>query len=213
MMLLIALFAAASLEDVLTKMDAAAASFKGMAAQVSYTKLTAVVNDKSTESGGIFMQKSPKGYKVLIEFREPEKKTVLFANGKAFIYREKINVQEEYAVGDQRDVVDQFFQLGFGGGGHELTKSYGIAVDGDETVAGVATVKLTLAPKGKLKDVTKVELWISKEHWTPVQQRFTEGASKDYTEVTYLNVQEGPQPDKIFKTNANGKTRHVTPGK
>ncbi len=209
MILLVALLGLA-LDDVLVKMDAAALNFKGMSAQVSYTKFTEVVKDKSVESGGIFMQKSNKGYKVLIEFREPEKKTVLFANGKGLIYREKINVQEEYSLGDKKDIIDQFFQLGFGGGGHDLTKSYAITMDGDDTAAGVPTVKLTLIPKGKLHDVTKVELWISKERWTPVQQRFTE-VSKDYTEVTYRGVQEGPQPDKIFRTNANGKTKHVNP--
>jgi len=198
------------LDEVLTKMDAAAASFQGMSAQVSYTKMTYVVNDKSVKSGGIYMKKDKGGYKFLIQFNEPERETVLFEKSKAQIYHEKINQIEEYDLGNKKDLVDQFLVLGFGGGGHELAKSYNIALGADEVVDGKPTVKLELTPKGSVaKTFSKIELWIAKDKWTPVQQRFTE-PSKDYTEVNYSNVQEGA-PNSVFTIKTNKKPKVVKP--
>src|SRR5438876_11003513 len=62
-----------SLADVLSHMDAASAAFETMVADISYTKVTVIVNDRSTEKGVIYF-KRPKGkrdFKAKIEFREP----------------------------------------------------------------------------------------------------------------------------------------------
>jgi outer membrane lipoprotein carrier protein len=203
------------LDDVLKNMDAAAARFQGLAAQISYTKVTVVVDDKSTERGGIFFQKEKggRGYKVLIQFNDPDTKTVLVKGGKAEIYREKINQIEEYDIGKDRERFEQFLLLGFGAGGTQLKKAYAVTLAGDAPAAGETTYKLDLIPQGSMaRHLTRIELWISKKTWQPVQQRFTE-PTKDHLTVIYTNVREEPQPDSRFEIRWTGKKpTRIKPG-
>ena len=48
----------ATVDDVLTKMDQAASSFKGMASNIDQMKYTAVISDKSTENGSFLLKKN-----------------------------------------------------------------------------------------------------------------------------------------------------------
>ncbi len=202
-----------SLEDVLKRMDEAAARFQGLSAQLTYTKVTVVVDDKSTESGTIYFQKEKggKGYKVKIDITQPDPKTVLVRDGKVRIYRPKINQIEEYDVGKKKELMEQFLLLGFGAGGHELAKAYGVTLGGPCTLNGAPCIKLDLQPKGDMtRNLTKVELLLSPETALPIQQRFTE-PTRDHLTATYMQVKPGPQPDAIFKIHAP-RAKTVKPG-
>ena len=202
------------LEDVLTKMDAAAAKFKGMSASVSYTKVTVIVDDRDVKNGGIHLEREKGGYKIKIDFTTPEPESLLFKGNKAEIYHPKIDQEEIYDVGKNKDMIEQFYAVGFGGGGREILKSYTVTLGADEKIGDTMAVKLNLTPKGSMPgNFTKVEIWLSPAKWTPVQQRFTE-KSKDYLEITYSNVLEGDQPDSLFNIKGiTGKTKKVYPGK
>lgn len=215
--LLVLLLASASaadgLEDVLKRMDEAAARFQGLSAQLTYTKVTVVVDDKSTESGTIFFQKEKggKGYKVKIDITQPDTKTVLVRDGKVKIYRPKINQIEEYDVGKKKELMEQFLLLGFGAGGHELAKAYGVTLGGPCTLNGAPCIKLDLQPKGDMtRNLTKVELWLSPETALPIQQRFTE-PTRDHLTASYMQVKLGPQADSVFHIKAPG-AKTVRPG-
>jgi len=206
--------AADGLEDVLKRMDDAAARFVGLSAQLTYTKVTVVVDDKSTESGTIYFQKEKggKGYKVKIEITQPDPKTVLVRDGKVKIYRPKINQIEEYDVGKKKELMEQFLLLGFGAGGHELAKAYGVTLGGACNLNGAACIKLDLQPKGDMtRNLTKVELWLSPETALPMQQRFTE-PTRDHLTASYQQVKPGPQADSVFKINAPSGVKTVKPG-
>jgi len=210
------LLAADRLADVLAHMDAVAARFTGVTAQVSYTQVTVVVNDKSTQSGGFFLQrdKHGKNYKILIEFRQPDEENILFKNNKAQIYKPKIALIEEYDVGKEyKDLLNQYLMVGFGGSVEGMKGGYDIILGGDGKINGVNTVKLTLNPKGSAAGKSQVELWISQDNWLPVQQRSTNLTSKDYLEIVYSNVQPQDLPDKVFELHTKGKVTTVRPGK
>ena len=205
---------AETLEQVLSKMDAAAARFHGLSAQLSYTKVTLVVDDRTTESGHIYFkkEKAGKGFKVLIEFTQPEPKTVLFRDNKAWIYRRKIAEMEEYDLGKNRERLEQFLLLGFGAPGHDLLKAYKVTLAGEVNLSGAATVKLDLAPQGSLaSQLRKVELWLSRDTWQPIQQQFTE-PSGDYLVARYTNIKESASlPDSVFQIKTSGKVKKVRP--
>ena len=206
--------AADRLEEVLSKMDAAAARFRALTAQLSYTKVTLVVDDRTTETGSIYFKKDRggKGFKVLIEFTQPEPKTVLFRDNKASIYYPKIAQIEEYDLGKNRERVEQFLLLGFGAPGHELLKAYSVTLAGEMNLNGTPTVKLDLTPQGSLtRNLRKVELWLSRDTWQPVQQQFTE-PSGDYLITHYSDVRETPGlPDSQFQIKTSGKVKRVRP--
>ncbi len=205
---------AETLEQVLSKMDSAAVRFHGLSAQLSYTKVTLVVDDRTTESGDIYFkkEKAGKGFKVLIEFTQPEPKTVLFRDNKAWIYRPKIAEMEEYDLGKNRERLEQFLLLGFGAPGHDLLKAYTVTLAGDVNLSGAATVKLDLAPQGSLaSQLRKVELWLSRDTWQPVQQQFTE-PSGDYLVARYTNIKESASlADSVFQIKTSGKVKKVRP--
>jgi outer membrane lipoprotein-sorting protein len=206
--------AADRLDDVLAHMDAVAANFKGVSAQVSFTQVTVVVDDKSTQSGGFYLQRDKKGgYKILIEFREPDEKNILFKDNKAQIYKPKIAQVEEYDVGKEyKDLLNQYLMVGFGGRIDEMKRGYTITLGGDAKILGVNSVKLTLKSKDTANK-RQVELWISQDNWLPVQQRSTDLVSKDYLEIAYSNVQPGDPGDKRFDLHIKGKVTWVHPGK
>jgi outer membrane lipoprotein-sorting protein len=208
------LLAADRLDDVLAHMDAAAVRFNGVRAQISYTRVTVVVNDKSTQSGGISLARDKKGYKILIEFREPDEEDILLKNNKVNIYKPKIAQNEEYDLGkENQDLVNQYLMVGFGGRVEDMKRGYDITLGGDATINGVNAVKLNLKPKGTLASKMLVELWISQTNWLPVQQRSTDPVTKDYTDVVYSNVQEQPLKDSVFDLHFKGNVKTVHPGR
>jgi len=206
--------AADALEDVLKRMDDAAARFQGLTAKLTYTKVTVVVNDESKESGTIYFQKEKggKNYRVKIDITEPDPKVVLVKDGTAKIYRSKTNLIEEYNLGKKKELMEQFLLLGFGAGGHELAKAYGVTLGGPCNLNGTACIKLDLQPKGDMtRNLKKVELWLSTETALPIQQKFTE-PSNDHLTASYMQVKVGPQPDSVFNLNAPRGAKTVRPG-
>lgn len=209
----VSLPAADNLEDILKQMDAAAAKFRGLSAGISYTHVTVVVDDKTVETGTIYFQKekSGKGYKVLIDFTQPAPKTVLVKGNEVRILRPKINQVEVYAIGEKKELMEEFLLLGFGGGGHELAKVYKVTLAPECSLDGAACVKLNLVPQGGMaKNLKAVELWLSPDTWLPLQQKFTE-SSRDHTTVRYTKVKAEIQPDDRFKLNDKG-FKVVKPG-
>ena len=68
---------------------------------------------------------------------------------------------EEFNLGKNRGLVDQFLLLGFGTAGKELRKGYGIKLAGEATVEDRKTVELELTPKSEdvLKQFSKIQIW------------------------------------------------------
>jgi outer membrane lipoprotein-sorting protein len=186
--------AAASLKEVLDRMDRAAASFQAVTAKVRKASLTAVINDETVEQGVLWMARSArKIVRMKIEFREPDPRVLAFAGRKGEVYYPKINTVQEYDLGRHGALVDQFLLLGFGTPGRELARDYQIRLAGAEQVAGLRADRLELVPKAKeaRQHIAKVELWIADPGGYPVQQKFYT-PSGDTTTITYTGVVINP---------------------
>lgn len=207
---------APSLDEILTKMDAAAAGFKSVVADITYTKVTVIVNDKSVEKGHIFFKRNvgkKNDFKIRINFTDPAERVVLLANNKGYIYRPKIAQAEEYDLSGSKEAMDQFLLLGFGTPGHELAKAYKITVGGAEKIGNQDTVKLDLIPNSGnvARHIKKVELWISRETSEPVQQKFTE-PTDDYLITLYESPKLNTQiSDSEFNLKFPPKTKIIKP--
>ncbi len=193
---------AASLDQVLRHMDETAATFSSMSSKIRRVAHTAVINEDNVDSGSMYLKRS-KGHEVrmLVELTEPDQKSVAFQGRKVELYFPKIQTVQEYDVGKNKEMVEQFLLLGFGSSGKELAASYTIRDLGEETVAGQKSTRLELTPKSKqvLEHLKKVELWISDSGGYPVQQKFFLQGD-DYTQVTYSDVKLNPNlPDSAIK--------------
>jgi outer membrane lipoprotein-sorting protein len=180
--------APADLAEVLTQMNEAAKRRTTVSANLEYTKVTVLVNDKSTETGQILYHKT-KNPEIRIDFQKPDRKVILFRKSKAEIYFPKINQIQEYDLEQKSGLVQQFLLLGFGQETGELKKSYGVRFLKEEDLEGDTTALLELLPRKEsiASQLVKIQLWISEESWLPVQQKFFE-SDGDYLVARYTGV-------------------------
>ena len=197
-----------TLLGVVKQLDRSSKTFQSLKADIERTKVTVVVNDKSTESGQIFVRRDEK---MRIEFTQPDPRTLLRTGNQVFLYNPKIKRVEEYDLGKHQAEVDQFLLLGFGTSGSELEKGYGVVLIGEEELDKHQVLKLELTPKSEnvRKQVTKIIIWIDETTWLPAQQQFFEAGSQDYLLIHYTNIQRNsPLTDNEFKPHwPKGVTR------
>jgi len=199
-----------TLESVLAQLDASAKDFHSLAADIERTKVTVVVNDRSTETGNIYVR----GDKMLLELKAPDPRTILRTGDSLFIYNPGLKRVEEYNLGKNRALVDQFLLLGFGTEGKELQKGYLVALLKEDKIDDKKTVELELTPKSKevRNQIARIQIWLDESSWLPVQQEFYEAGSGDYSIVHYSKVIRNPGlPDSQFKPHWPKGTEKIKP--
>lgn len=188
-----------TLEAVLKQLDTEAKQFQALTASLERTKFTAVVNDRSTEAGQIFVRRDDK---MRIEITQPDPRTVLRRGDDFYVFNPRTNRVEQFDLGKNRSLVEQFLLLGFGTPGGDLRKGYLLTLLGEPQMGGRRVVWLELTPKSEevRHHVSKIQLWIDQANWLPVQQKFFETGSGDYMEIRYSNVVRNPRiPDSRFR--------------
>lgn len=186
-------------DSVLGMMDRTASDFRTLTADIEHIKYTDVVKDTSTESGKIFVRRDEK---MRIEFQKPDSRTILRTGDSLFVFTPKINRVEEYDLGKNREMVDQYVLLGFGTRGEAVRKSYLVSMTGEAEVDHKKCAILELTPKNDQvrKQIAKIQMWIDEASWLPIQQKFFESGSEDYLIFHYTNVMKNLKiPDSQFK--------------
>jgi len=200
-----------TLENVLKQLDAQASDFHSLTADLERTKVTVVVNDKSTESGQISVRRDGK---MRIELTQPDPRTILRDGDSFYIYNPKIHRVEEYNLGKKKSVVDQFLLLGFGTSGSSLKETYEIALRTEETLDNRKVLLIELLPKTDevRKQLSKIQLWLDESSWLPIQQQFFEMGSGDYFVIRYRNMNRNVHiPDSVFKPHWPHGTTKIQP--
>ena len=199
-----------ALQKVLSEMDAAAASFHTTQANFVWEQYWKVVNDKDSQKGTVYYRRSGKEIQMMAEIADPPK-SVLFADGKVQVYEPKLKRVTAYEAGKNRDAVESFLVLGFGGSGHDMLKSFDVQYLGTENVDGVNAAKLELLPKSdRVRNIfAKIWLWIDPARGISVQQQFFE-PSGDYRLAKYSDFQLNQKiSDNAFKLKTAGDTKYV----
>jgi outer membrane lipoprotein-sorting protein len=174
-------------DSVLAMMDKSAKDFHTLTADIEHIKYTDVVKDTSTETGKLLVRRDEK---MRIEFFKPDRRTILRIGDSLFVFTPKINRVEEYDLGKNRDLVDQYVLLGFGTKSENVRKSYEVSVIGETELDNKKTVQIELIPKSDQmrKQIAKIQMWIDEASWLPIQQKFFESGSGDYLIFHYTNV-------------------------
>lgn len=180
-----------TLDDILARMDQAAPNFHGMTAKVDMVEYEKILDDKTTDKGTLEMQREGKKVRAVLTFPD---RVIGFLGNIVRIYFPNAQTYQDYDIGKNSDVLNQFLLLGFGSSGKELAQSYNITLAGTEKVAGQDTSKLLLAPKdAKVKEhLSKIEVWIPFDSANPVQQQFYEQPSGNWRKVTYSSILVNP---------------------
>lgn len=176
-----------TIEGILGMMDRSAQDFHTLTADLEHVKYTAVVKDTSTETGHIYVRHDEK---MRIEFTKPDPRTILRMGESLFVYNPKINRVEEYDLGKNKALVDQYVRLGFGTRGDDIKKSYLVSVVGEEELDHKKAVVLELTPKSEQirNQIIKIQMWVDEASWLPIEQKFFEAGSGDYFLFHYTNA-------------------------
>ncbi|MCL5671247.1 MAG: outer membrane lipoprotein-sorting protein [Acidobacteria bacterium] len=200
-----------SLSQILSRMNESAKHLKTVSADLEYTKVTVLVNDKSTETGQIYFRNS-RSPEILIDFNNPDSKVILFKKDKAEMYLPKINQIQEWNLSKHATLIQKFLLLGFGTDTKELEKTYTMKYLQEEQLGNDTTVLLELIPRKEsvAAQLTKVHLWVSEESWLPLQQKFFE-ANGDYSIARYSSVKVNRYiPSSKFRINAAKNATRIT---
>ena len=178
-----------NLQKVLSAMDTEAANFHSLQANFVWEQYFKVVNDKDLQSGTVYYRRSGKEIQMMADITDPAKQ-VLYSESKVQVYEPKLKRVTSYEAGKNREAVESFLVLGFGGSGRDLQKSFDVKYAGSENVGGVNAAKLELAPKSdRVKNIfAKIWLWIDPARGISVQQQFFE-PSGDYRLAKYSDIQ------------------------
>lgn len=202
-----------SLEKILDQMDTTAAHFRTTEASFVWDQYQKVVNDTDTQKGKVYFRRSGNETQMMADIAEPDQKYVFYSDGKIQVYQPKIDQITVYAPGKNRADVESFLVIGFGGGGHDLLRSFDVKYLGNENVNGVETAKLDLVPKSaRVRNMfDHIALWVDPSRGVSVQQQVFE-PSGDYRLAKYSDIQLNQKlPDNAFKLKTTSKTKTVTP--
>jgi outer membrane lipoprotein-sorting protein len=203
----------AGLESVLKKMDSTAANFRTTEANFVWDQYQKVVNETDTQKGKVYFRRTNKETEMVADIIEPEKKYVLFTDSKVQVYQPRIDQVTVYPAGKHRAEFESFLVLGFGGGGHDMLKSFDVKYLGTDKVGDIEAAKLDLVPKSQSIRNTfqHILLWIDPARGVSVQQQLVE-PSGDYRLAKYTDIEQNQKvPDAVFKLKTTGKTKTVSP--
>ncbi len=207
--------ASSELDTALDRMDRASANFRSLSADVRRVHHLAVINDDEIDSGTMLIKRSkPRDMRMLVDLTQPDRKTLSFQGRKVEIYYPKIQTVQEFDLGKNRELVDQFFLIGFGTSRKDLQASYNISALGTESIHGQTATRLELIPKSRdvAQHLKKFELWIGGGGY-PVQQKFYLPSDETML-VTYSNVKINTNPpDSALKLQLPSNVKREYPQK
>lgn len=210
------IWAADPADAVLDKIDRAASGFKGMSADLRQVAHTEVVNQDQTAAGKILMKRmKPGDTRMLVNFTEPDPKSVELHGQTLSIFLPRTNTVQEYQLGQNSSLIEQFLLLGFGTTKADLLVNNAVKYLGADPVDGHPAVELQLTPKSKdvASHIQKIEMWVSPDTGLPLQHKIFQGGG-DYQLFVFSNVHiESNLPDSSLKLKLPRNVKRETPGR
>ncbi len=205
------------LEAVLAQLDKASLGFHNTQADFVWQQYQKVVDETDVQKGSIYFVRSDKdkdkGTQMAAEINAPDKKYVVFNDGKLKLYQPRIEQLTEYDTGKNRSDLESFLVLGFGSRGHDLTKAFDIKFEGYETLESTRVAKMALTPKSqRVRSIFEsVTLWIDPARGVSLKQQFFE-PSGDYRIALYSNFKLNAKlPPDVFKLKTTSRTKIIRP--
>jgi outer membrane lipoprotein-sorting protein len=202
-----------TLDSVLQTMDEAAAHFQTAQADFEWDQYQKVVDETDTQKGTVYYRRSGQEIEMMADIKDPDRKFVLYKDGKLQVYQPRIEQVMEYSTGANHSEIETYLVLGFGGSGQDLKRSFDVTFQGEETIDNVRTAKLQLIPKSeKVRNYfAEAFLWIDLSRGISIQQKFMQGQG-DYRLAKYsgINLHAKIGGD-VFRLKTSGKTKFVSP--
>jgi len=153
--------------------------FTSATANIHVTSHTAAIDDDDMESGTLIIKRrGPNKLEFLMSYVGRNALSVALRDNTVEVYTPRNNTIRPYDLRKYRDIVQQLMLLGFGMSGTELASKYQIRNLGSEAIEGQDSTHLDLVPKSPdvLKQLKRVEIWISAASSYPLRQKLYLGA-------------------------------------
>ncbi|HKF46146.1 MAG TPA: hypothetical protein VKB38_02230 [Terracidiphilus sp.] len=203
-------FAADDLNSVLKQLNTASQNFRSTSADFEIDVTTTVpIENTDVQKGTVYYQRTGKSFKMAAHINtingQEAPKIYVYSNGQ-FALWEGGNL-DQVTTFAKAGKWESYLMLGFGASGTELEQKWDIKYDGDETINGVKTAKLSLVAKDPevRKNLPKVTVWIDTSRGVSLKQVFDQGQGDTRT-CTYSNFkvnQSLPGDAFTYKTDKN----------
>jgi len=198
------------LEGVIRKMNETAAAFRSAQANFEWDGYEKVINEvDEIQYGTVYYRRAGNEIEMKADVAKPAAKEVLFSGGKIQFYIPNTNQLNIYSVGKNRQEIESYFVLGFGGSGDEMLKQFDVTYQGTEIVNGLQTEKLHLIPKADSvkRNISEIILWIDPQRGVSVQQQFFEPQG-NYRLAKYSDIKLNEKiKGDVFAIKTNGNTQ------
>jgi len=198
--------AADDLANVLSKLDAASATFKSAQADVNWDNVqTAPIEETDKQVGTVVFERNNGQTRMALHITtfngKPVPKEMVYAGGLFKLYEPLQKQMQVFKAGANSNQINSMLTVGFGGSGKDLQKSWTVTYVSTEQVEGKQAAKLELTPldPGMKNNFPKLWLWINMENGIALkQQRFD--TTGNYNIVTYRNIRlNGSVPSNAFE--------------
>jgi outer membrane lipoprotein-sorting protein len=187
-----------TLQQVFSKMDEIAKTFRSVETNMERTKVTVLVNDRDVASGKLYYVKNGNDPRLKVEISKPAPQSLLIDKGKLQFYQPNIKQVQEASTAGRGKAVEQFMALGFGQSSADLQANYDVKFAGEEVLDGQKTAMLDLVPKTKSSLIKTVRIWMDVQKGISLQVKATEPGG-DYTIFKYSNIRvNSPMPGNAF---------------
>src|ERR1700679_371791 len=200
-------------EQVLARLDSAAANFHSTSADVEFDTIeTEPVPDTDVQKGVVYYERKNNAVRMGVHLSEhdghPTAKAYTFIGSTFELFEPGINQVTKYVKAGKWE---GYVSLGMGASGKDLAAKWDIQYLGPELMNGVNTDKLELVPKDPevRKSITKVDIWVDPEHAVSLKQVFTLSGTSSYV-GKYSNFKFNtslPGDAFTFKTDKKTVTR------
>ena len=186
-----------TLDQVFSRMDAVARTFRSVQADTERTHVTVLVNDKDVSTGKFYYLRQGKQPRVRLDLIKPAVQQLLIDKGRLQLYTPNLKQVQELSLGEHQDLVELIMALGFGQSSQDIKNNYSVSLSGDEVIDGKKTTKLELTPKNS-QMFKSVQMWMDQDKWIAVQIRTIE-AGGDYLIVKFSNIKLNSSiPESVF---------------
>lgn len=202
---------APNVQTVLSQMDASAAKFQDVQADITVDLFTQVVQEHEIQKGTTAFRRVngqlEMATKIETDNGDPAERDLLYKNGELDFYQPALKQETIFSAGKNRAEYDSLLATGFGATGKSLSSAWDVKLLGMEPVGGVQTAKLDLVPKQDniRNNVSHITIWVDLNRDISLRQIMYQ-PSGDTRTVTYSNIRYNSSvPASLFAL-------HVAPG-
>ena len=201
-----------TLPEVYAQMDASAAKFQSVQADISVDRYVAIVQQHSTQTGTTTFLRTGGSIQMLMHLNagsdDPET-DLLYKNGELDVFQPAQKQETILSAGANRGEYDSMLTTGFGASSKDLAANWEVTFQGMETIDGVPTAKLDLVSKQQniRNNFSHITIWVDPARDISLRQVMFQ-PDGDARTATYTNIRYNkPVPEKLFVLHVPGGTQ------